>query len=34
MNSMMNPDLKAYIEKEGIILTTFRELLERRIKVK
>jgi hypothetical protein len=34
MNSMMNPDLRAYIEKEGIILTTFRELLERRKKVK
>ena len=33
MNSMMNPELKAYIEKEGIILTTFRELLERRKKV-
>jgi hypothetical protein len=33
MNSMMNPALKAYIEKEGIILTTFRELLERRKKV-
>jgi hypothetical protein len=30
----MNPDLRAYIEKEGIILTTFRELLERRKKVK
>jgi len=34
MNSMMNSDLKAYIEKEGIILTTFRELLERRKKLK
>ena len=34
MNSMMNPDLRAYIEKEGIILTTFRELLERRKKLK
>jgi hypothetical protein len=34
MNSMMHPDLKAYIEKEGIILTTFRELLERRKNIK
>ncbi|MDF5690180.1 polysaccharide deacetylase family protein [Aquirufa aurantiipilula] len=34
MNSMMHPDLKAYIEKEGIILSTFRELMERRKKVK
>ena len=34
MNSMMHPDLKAYIEKEGIILSTFRELLERRKKIK
>jgi hypothetical protein len=30
----MNPDLRAYIEKEGVILTTFRELLERRKKLK
>ena len=34
MLSMMSPELKAYIESEGIILTTFRELLERRKKVK
>ena len=34
MNSMLSPDLKAYIESEGIILTTFRELMERRKNVK
>lgn len=34
MHSMMSPELKAYIESEGIILTTFRELAERRKKVK
>ncbi|WP_394990430.1 polysaccharide deacetylase family protein [Emticicia sp.] len=34
MNSMLNPELKAYIESEGIILTTFRELIERRKNVK
>ena len=34
MLSMMSPELKAYIESEGIILTTFRELMERRKKVK
>ena len=34
MLSMMDPELKAYIKKEGIILTTWRELMERRSKVK
>lgn len=33
MLSMMDPDLKAYIKSEGIILTTFRELMERRKKL-
>jgi predicted glycoside hydrolase/deacetylase ChbG (UPF0249 family) len=32
--SMLDADLKAYIKKEGIILTTWRELMERRSKVK
>ena len=32
--AMTNPELKAFIEKEGIIVTTFRELMERRKKVK
>jgi len=32
--AMMNPELKDYIKKEGIILTTWRELMERRQKVK
>jgi chitin disaccharide deacetylase len=32
--SMMDPDLKAYIKSQGIILTTWRELLERRKNVK
>ena len=31
--AMMDPALKQYIEKEGIILTTWRELMERRSKV-
>jgi chitin disaccharide deacetylase len=31
--AMTNPELKKYIEKEGIILTTMRELMDRRIKV-
>jgi hypothetical protein len=30
---MTNPELKKFIEKEGIILTTMRELMERRVKV-
>lgn len=34
MLSMMSPELKAYIQSEGIILTTWREALERRKKVK
>ena len=34
MLAMMDPKLKEYIESEGIILTTFRELKERRMKVK
>jgi len=34
MLAMMDPALKAFIEKEGIILTTWRELAERRKKVK
>ncbi len=32
--AMMNPELKKFIEKEGIILTTMRELMERRGRVK
>ncbi|MBD0287288.1 MAG: hypothetical protein ICV79_17960, partial [Flavisolibacter sp.] len=32
--AMLDPALKAYIEKEGIILTTWRELMERRQKIK
>lgn len=32
--AMMDPALKQYIEKEGIVLTTWRELMERRSKVK
>lgn len=32
--SMMDPDLKAYIKSNGIVLTTWKELLERRKKVK
>lgn len=32
--AMMNPELRKYIEKEGIILTTWREAMERRQKVK
>lgn len=32
--AMMDPALKAFIRKEGIILTTWRELMERRQKVK
>jgi hypothetical protein len=31
--AMTNPELKKFIEKEGIILTTMRELMERREKV-
>jgi chitin disaccharide deacetylase len=31
--AMLNPELKKFIEKEGIILTTMRELMERRQKV-
>ena len=30
MLAMMDPDLKAFIKKEGIIVTTWRELIERR----
>ena len=32
--AMLNPELKAYIEKEGIIITTWRELMQRRTKIK
>jgi chitin disaccharide deacetylase len=32
--AMTNPELKKFIEKEGIILTTMRELMERREKLK
>jgi hypothetical protein len=32
--AMVDPELKKYIEKEGIILTTWREAMERRQKVK
>jgi predicted glycoside hydrolase/deacetylase ChbG (UPF0249 family) len=32
--SMISPDLKKVIEEEGIILTTWRELKERRLRVK
>ncbi|WP_336517916.1 polysaccharide deacetylase family protein [Pollutibacter soli] len=32
--AMMSDEVKAYIKKEGIILTTMRELMERRSKVK
>lgn len=31
--AMLNPELKKFIEKEGIILTTMRELMERRQKI-
>ena len=34
MLAMMDPTLKAFVEKEGIIVTTWRELMERRGKVK
>ncbi|GAA4447934.1 carbohydrate deacetylase [Nibrella saemangeumensis] len=34
MLAMMDPALKAFIEKEGIILTTWRELISRRKQVK
>lgn len=33
MLTMMDPALKAFIEKEGIIITTWRELMERRRKL-
>ena len=32
--AMLDPTLKTFIEKEGIILTTWRELMERRKQVK
>jgi len=34
MLSMLDPELKAYIKANGIVLTTWKELLERRKKVK
>ncbi|MCX6217424.1 polysaccharide deacetylase family protein [Spirosoma sp.] len=34
MLAMMDPALKSFVEKEGIIITTWRELMERRGKVK
>ncbi|ADB37103.1 polysaccharide deacetylase family protein [Spirosoma linguale] len=33
MLAMMDPALKSFVEKEGIIITTWRELMERRKKV-
>ncbi len=33
MLSMMDPELKSYIQANGIILTTFREMMERRKKI-
>ena len=32
--AMIDPELRKYIEKEGIILTTWREAMARRSKVK
>ncbi|WP_114748513.1 polysaccharide deacetylase family protein [Pleomorphovibrio marinus] len=32
--SMMDPELKAYIDQEGILLTTWKEVMQRRRKVK
>ena len=32
--AMLDPKLKAYIKNEGIVLTTWRELSERRKKIK
>jgi hypothetical protein len=32
--AMLNPELKRFIEKEGIIFTTWRELKERRDRLK
>ena len=34
MLAMIDPSLKTYIEKEGIILTTWREVMQRRQQVK
>ena len=34
MLAMLDPRLKAYIEKEKFVLVTWRELMERRKKVK
>ena len=34
MLAMMDPELKAFMESEGIILTTWRELMQRRMQVK
>jgi len=34
MLAMMDPELKKFIQKEGIILTTWRELMEKRSKIK
>jgi chitin disaccharide deacetylase len=31
---MIDPELRKYIEQEGIVLTTWREAMERRGKVK
>ena len=33
LDAMVSPDLKAFIEKNGIILTTWREVMERRQKI-
>ena len=34
MLSMQDPRLRQYLEKEGIILTTWREVMERRKNIK
>ena len=34
MLSMLDPDLKKYIQSEGIILTTWKEMMERRKQAK
>ncbi|MDR3714542.1 MAG: polysaccharide deacetylase family protein [Puia sp.] len=34
MNSMMDPEFKAWLQSKGVILTTWRELMERRKQVK
>ena len=34
MMAMMDPEVKEYIQKQGIIMTTWREVMNRRLKVK